>query len=187
MRSSVFKRGVMNTIIRFFIYLVFVAASLAAGRAESQQADAKRGAQIGRFLQKDSIITYIVRDREKSEINLTMLIAHNSALESRIDKLTGQGLLPIVFSVSTVPHRSYVFDPTALIFEQHGKEWHLDTLTVEAHTIQLEATGKFGGLVKPGEIHQAVVLLPEWFNIEKPIKVHYDPNREARFKLTEAK
>lgn len=184
MRRSSWKRGNMEKASVRTCVMAFGLVVLTAGTALSQT-EAKKNVRLGKFLEKDSIVTYIVRDQEKDEINLTMLIAHNSALDARIQKLSGQKLLPIVFSVSTVPHHSYYFNPLALVFEQGGKKWRLDSLTVGSQIIQLEADGKFGGMVHPGEIHQAVILLPEWFRIDEPIYVQYDESVISSLKLTE--
>ncbi|RMD96895.1 MAG: hypothetical protein D6814_10560 [Calditrichaeota bacterium] len=140
----------------------------------------------GRVIKKEGITAYIVRDKEKNTIKLTMLIAHNNALTRRIQNMVGRKVLPLIFSVSTVPGQAYYFNPSYLQFEQNGKTWRPDSSALDSLIIILEENGKFGGLVEGGQTHQAVVLLPSWFKINAPILVRYIEKPVSGFQVTQA-
>ena len=139
----------------------------------------------GRQIKKDGITAYIVRDAETNAISLTMLIAHNSKLAHRIEKMVKRDVLPLTFSVSTLPGSSTYFDPTKLQFEQDGKTWSPDSSALDSVIVILQANGKFGGLIDGGETQQAVILLPNWFNIDAPLFVRYT-GEDPGFHLTKA-
>ncbi len=140
----------------------------------------------GRQLKKDGITAYIVRDEERNTIKLTMLIGQNNTLTQRIRKMVGRQVLPLIFSVSTVPGHSYYFNPLFLEFEQNGKTWRPDSSSLDSIIIILEENGKFGGLIKGGQTHQAVVLLPEWFKLDSPIYVRYVEEAKVGMTFTQA-
>jgi len=152
-------------VLAFQLFLVLVPAP-SNGQAVSEQ-------KSGRQIKKDGITAYIVRDDAMNSISLTMLIAHNSKLAHRIEKMVQRDVLPLTFSISTLPGSSTYFDPTKLQFEQDGKTWSPDSSALDSVVVILQAGGKFGGLIHGGETQQAVILLPDWFNIDAPLAVRY--------------
>lgn len=164
-------------ILAFQLSLVLVPAP-SNGQAVGEQ-------KSGRQLKKDGITAYIVRDADMNTISLTMLIAHNSKLAHRIEKMVKRDVLPLTFSVSTLPGNSTYFDPTKLQFEQDGKIWNPDSSSLDSVIVILQADGKFGGLLSGGETQQAVILLPNWFNIDAPLFVRY-VGTDPGFHLTKA-
>ena len=162
----------------FALHLFLLVPALTHAQADSEQ-------QSGRRIKKDGITAYIVRDAETNSISLTMLIAHNSKLAHRIEKMVKRDVLPLTFSVSTLPGTSTYFDPTALVFEQEGKTWSPDSSALDSCVVILQARGKFGGLIRGGETQQAVILLPSWFNIDAPLYVRYT-GKDPGYHLTEA-
>lgn len=170
------------------VYGVILALTLAAAPLSGTGAYAQETSKKpkGRELKKDGITAYIVRDEERNTIKLTMLIGQNSTLTQRIRKMVGREVLPLIFSVSTVPGHSYYFNPLFLEFEQGGRTWRPDSSSLDSVIIILEENGKFGGLIHGGETHQAVVLLPEWFKADEPIFVRYVEDGRMGLRFTEA-
>ncbi len=132
----------------------------------------------GQQVQKDGVTAYIVRDDSSSDISLTMLIAHKTSFTSRVCAVLGKEIVPLVFSVSTLPHKVAWFDPARLRFEQQGKVWQPDSTKLDDAMIFIGDDKRFGGMIASGEIHQAVLLLPDWFDVAAPIFVSY--HRAAR-------
>ncbi len=128
----------------------------------------------GRLVKKDGVSAYIVRDEMNKSLKLTMLIAHKSSFSKRVVKMVGHQVVPLTFSVSTAPNTSINFAPQNIEFIQNGRSWHADSLQLEDVVIRLNENEAFGGLMKNGDTHQAVFLLPGWFDIDAPLFVHYE-------------
>jgi hypothetical protein len=81
-----------------------------------------------------------------------------------------------------LPNRSVEFDPAKLRFEQLGRSWQPTAGNHVADIVPLDDNAKFGGMVKEGEVHQGIVLLPAWINPQEPITLRYgDFHYLARF------
>lgn len=142
----------------------------------------KKDVAASQQLVQEQITSIFVRASDSKRIMLSMLVAHQDALTSAVRQLIGEKVTPLVFSVSTLPNRSAVFEVDQLRFEQNGKSWQPQISDQHADTLPLEEDGKFGGHLSDGEIQQGIVLLPSWFSAEEPITVHYgDFNYLARF------
>ncbi len=164
------------------ILLVAVSFFCAAGLLQAQE---KAPVRKGVELKKEGITAYIVRDSSLNTIKLTMLIGHNPTLTRRIQKMVGRKVTPLIFSVSTLPGQSTYFNPVNLRFYQDGREWSPDSAALDSSIIMLEEKGRFGGVLHGGETHQAVILLPGWFNPSKSIIVHYDDRGATPLQLTQ--
>ena len=133
-------------------------------------------------LVQEKITSFFVRASDSKRIMLSMLVAHKDELTKAVRQLIGEKVTPLVFSVSTLPNRTAVFDVDQLRFEQNGKSWNPKLNDNHTDTLPLAEDGKFGGQLSDGEIQQGIVLLPSWFSPEEPITVHYgDFNYMARF------
>jgi hypothetical protein len=96
--------------------------------------------------------------------------------------MLGEKVTPLVFSVSTLPNRAVAFDPAKLRFEQRGRAWQPAMGNQVADIVPLDDDAKFGGMLKEGEVHQGIVLLPAWIDPQQPITVRYgDFHYLARF------
>ncbi|MCA9730808.1 MAG: hypothetical protein H6696_19225 [Deferribacteres bacterium] len=129
---------------------------------------------VGRLVKKDGVTAYIVRDDMSKALKLTMLIAHKSTFSNRVVKMVGHDVVPLTFSVSPAPNMAIYFDPYKIKFIQNGKSWSADSLEPEKDVIRLSENEPFGGEMKNGDTHQAVFLLPGWFDINAPLYVRYD-------------
>ncbi len=138
----------------------------------------------GQLIQKDGVTAYIVRQDSSKSISLTMLIAHKTTFTQRVQDVLGRKVVPLVFSVSTLPHQAAWFEPSRLSFAQGGKTWQPDSTRLDDAVIFIGEDTRFGGMITSGEIHQAVILLPEWFDVTRPIYVTYHKPAQARIILT---
>ncbi|MDZ7268876.1 MAG: hypothetical protein ONB48_14170 [candidate division KSB1 bacterium] len=139
------------------------------------------GAPLGK-LRADKVTSFFVRDNDSNRIQLSMLVAYRAELTKAVREIIGQKVTPLVFSVSTLPNRIVSFDPAQLRFEQNGRQWAPTSGPKSAEILPLEENGVFGGKVTDGEVHQGVVLLPSWFDPQRPITLRYgDFHYLARF------
>ncbi len=182
--SQHFYRAVATKMLQSALALSVMLALFAG--TQSVAAQAEESAQKGIQLKKEGITAYIVRDESLDGIKLTMLIGHNSKLSQRIRKMVGRDVIPLIFSVSTLPGQTTFFNPLALEFIQDGKTWRPDSSALDSAMIMLEEKGKFGGVLEGGQTHQAVLLLPEWFQPNRPIYVRYRELNDANFQLTQS-
>jgi len=171
---------IVQSLLAFSVGLAFFAGTQQA--FSQTEENAKKGIQ----LKKEGITAYIVRDESLDGIKLTMLIGHNGKLSQRIRKMVGRDVIPLIFSVSTLPGQTTYFNPLALEFVQDGKSWRPDSSALDSVIIMLEEKGKFGGVLEGGQTHQAVLLLPEWFQVNKPIYIRYREQSDANLQLTQS-
>jgi len=124
-------------------------------------------------METDKITSFFVRANDSKRIQLSMLVVYKTDLAVAIQKMYGQKMTPLVFSVSTFPNRQVAFDPAKLRFEQRGRIWHPETGQNSADILPLDDNAKFGGVVTDSEVHQGIVLLPAWINPQAPITLRY--------------
>jgi hypothetical protein len=133
-------------------------------------------------VEADKITSFFVRANDSKRIQLSMLVAYKTDLADAVRLMLGEKVTPLVFSVSTLPNRSVEFDPAKLRFEQRGRAWQPAAGNQVADIVRLDDNAKFGGMVKEGEVHQGIVLLPAWINPQEPITLRYgDFHYLARF------
>jgi hypothetical protein len=124
-------------------------------------------------METDKITSFFVRANDSKRIQLSMLVAYKAELAVAMQKMYGQKVTPLVFSVSTFPNRQVEFDPAKLRFEQRGRIWHPENDSDAVDVLPLDDHAKFGGVVTDGEVHQGIVLLPAWMNPQEPITLRY--------------
>ncbi len=125
-------------------------------------------------METDKITSFFVRANDSKRIQLSMLVVYKAELAKAIQKMYGQKVTPLVFSVSTFPNRQANFDPEKLRFEQRGRIWHPESDKAAVNVLPLDDNAKFGGVVADGEVHQGIVLLPAWMNPQEPITLRYN-------------
>ena len=122
----------------------------------------------------DKVTSFFVRANDSKRIQLSMLVVYKTELATAIQKMYGQKVTPLVFSVSTFPNRQVNFDPAKLRFEQRGRVWNPESEKAAVNILPLDDNTKFGGVVSDGEVHQGIVLLPAWMNPQEPITLRYN-------------
>lgn len=122
----------------------------------------------------DKVTSFFVRANDSKRIQLSMLVVYKAELAAAIQKMYGQKVTPLVFSVSTFPNRQIDFDPAKLRFEQRGRIWNPESEKTAVNILPLDDNTKFGGMVSDGEVHQGIVLLPAWMNPQEPITLRYN-------------
>ncbi len=122
----------------------------------------------------DKVTSFFVRANDSKRIQLSMLVVYKTELSTAIQKMYGQKVTPLVFSVSTFPNRQVNFDPAKLRFEQRGRVWNPESEKAAVNILPLDDNTKFGGVVSDGEVHQGIVLLPAWMNPQEPITLRYN-------------
>lgn len=119
------------------------------------------------------ITPLFIRSSQKGNIDLTMLIAYNEKISGFAIQIVNKMVTPLIFSVSTMPFVNINFQPELLVFEQNGKRWspsnHPDTIDM----FPLEDDIPFGGPISDAQLHQGVIMLPGWFDINQPLEINY--------------
>lgn len=119
------------------------------------------------------ITPLFIRSSQKGHIDLTMLIAYDQRITSLAKEIINKSVIPLIFSVSTMPFVNDNFAPESLVFEQNGKKWspsnHPDTIDM----FPIEDEVPFGGPISDTQIHQGVIMLPGWFDINLPVEINY--------------
>jgi len=135
-----------------------------------------------RKLAVEQITSFFIRANDSKRIQLSVLVTHKKEFTHAVRKLVQENVTPLLFSVSTLPNRTVNFDPALLRFEQRGRIWQPNGLKNSIDVWPLEEGGRFGGVITESQVHQGVVLLPEWFDPAAPITVRYgDFHYLARF------
>ncbi len=118
------------------------------------------------------INSLFVKDDGSGPTAMIILVAHNDDLTDNVQRITNTKQIPLVFSVSTLPFKEAEFEPYHIEFEQNNKIWQ-PQIEGEYEIFPLSSEGKFGGTIHDGEIHQGVVMLPDWFDVHRPIIIRY--------------
>lgn len=123
---------------------------------------------------KNAIHSLFVRPHGRGSRALLMLVAYDEHVHDAVRRIAQSEHTPLIFSVSTLPETTVLFEPRALIFEQEGRAWQPTDDEFAATVIPLGVEARFGGELIDSEIHQGVILLPAWFDIERPLTVRYN-------------
>jgi len=121
----------------------------------------------------DKITSFFVHANDSKRIHLSMLVTYKQEFIQAVRTMLEEKVTPLLFSVSTLPNRTTHFEPTLLRFEQRGRIWQPKGLKDSIDIWPLEEGNPFGGTLSDSEIHQGVILLPEWFDPHAPITVRY--------------
>ncbi len=119
------------------------------------------------------ITPLFIRSSQRGHIDLTMLIAYDQRITNLAKQIINKSVTPLIFSVSTMPFVNDNFVPESLVFEQNGKKWspsnHPDTIDM----FPIDDNVPFGGPISDTQIHQGVIMLPAWFDMNQPIEINY--------------
>ncbi|MFQ5602626.1 MAG: hypothetical protein ACE5HS_05105 [bacterium] len=127
------------------------------------------------------INSLFVQNDGSGAVAMIVLVAYNGAFTKAFQQAGLSRQIPLIFSISSLPFQTANLNPALLRFEQGGKSWQ-PTDSEKPTIFTLFKNGKFGGAIHDGDIHQGLVLLPEWFDIEQPITIRYLNNkREFHF------
>lgn len=125
------------------------------------------------------ITPLFIRSSQKGHIDLTMLIAYDQRISKLANEIIHKAVTPLIFSVSTMPFVNDNFEPESLVFEQNSKKWspsnHPDTIDM----FPIEDDVPFGGPISDTQIHQGVIMLPAWFDVNLPIEINYKNFRKV--------
>jgi hypothetical protein len=124
-------------------------------------------------IERDKITSFFVHANGSKRIQLSILVVHNQEFTVSVRALLGASVTPLLFSVSTMPNRTAQFEPAQFGFEQSGRLWQPDPARAALDVWPLEAGAPFGGTIADGQVHQGVILLPEWFDSRQPVTVRY--------------
>lgn len=114
-----------------------------------------------------------VRSAEANEIDLTMLIVYDKNISKAVQKITSNHVTPLIFSVSTMPFVETRFDPVLFTFEQERFKWSPKEGENASDVFPLGENSVFGGDIDDNHVQQGVILLPGYFDLNKPIKITY--------------
>ena len=119
------------------------------------------------------ITPLFVRSAEANEIDLTMLIVYDKNISKAVQKITSNKVTPLIFSVSTMPFVETRFDPVLFCFEQERIKWSPKKGENVSDIFPLGENSVFGGDIDDNQVQQGVILLPGYFDLNKPIKITY--------------
>lgn len=122
---------------------------------------------------RTQVTPLFIRSNNDGKLDLTMLIAYDKRIESVANQIINKPVTPLVFSVSTMPFVEVNFHPEWLVFEQDGKRWSPSINPDNIDMFPLDEATPFGGQLTETQVHQGIILLPGWFNINKQIKINY--------------
>ncbi|MFQ5823975.1 MAG: hypothetical protein ACE5JB_07970 [bacterium] len=122
---------------------------------------------------KNQISSLFVRHDGNGPMAMIMLIVHDKEVTQAVQKFMQSKRIPLIFSVSTLPHTEVNFDLSFFQFEQDQRLWQPKTESNSIEMFPLGKETKFGGTLKDSEIHQGIVLLPDWFDLSRPITIRY--------------
>ncbi len=135
-----------------------------------------------RKLEVNKITSIFVRTNDSRGIEFSLLIAYKGEFTQAVRELVGAEVTPLLISVSTLPGRTAYFDPALLRFEQRGRSWQPSPARNAIDIWPWEEGRPFGGMLADTQIHQGVILLPDWFDTLAPITLRYgDFHYLARF------
>jgi len=127
---------------------------------------------------ESQITPLFIRSSHKGHIDLTMLIAYDHRITNLAKEIINKTVIPLILSVSTMPFVNDNFAPESLVFEQNGKRWspskHPDTIDM----FPIDVDVPFGGPISDTQLHQGVIMLPGWFDIDQPIEINYKKFRK---------
>jgi len=124
------------------------------------------------------ITPLFIRSTQKGDIDLTMLIAYDHRISNLAKQIIHKPVTPLIFSVSTMPFVNDNFEPQKLIFEQNGKKWSPNSQRESIDMFPLYEDVPFGGPISDTQLHQGVIMLPGWFDIDQPIEINYKSFRK---------
>lgn len=125
------------------------------------------------------ITPLFIRSTQKGEIDLTMLIAYDERITTIAKQIMNTAITPLILSVSTMPFMNINFQPELLTFEQNGKKWTPVANSDNGNLFPLDENIPFGGNITETQPHQGVIMLPGWFDVNKPIEVNYKSFRKV--------
>ncbi|MFQ6112503.1 MAG: hypothetical protein ACE5NG_00275 [bacterium] len=125
------------------------------------------------ILLKNQMRSLFIRPEGENSGLLLMLVFHNDEVTKEVQEILNSDQTPLIFSVSTLPFSEVYFEPSFFQFEQDGQVWQPGTHPGSHDIIALGENSKFGGLLHDDEIHQGVILLPEWIDINRPFTIRY--------------
>lgn len=125
------------------------------------------------------ITPLFIRSTLKGDIDLTMLVAYDERITSIAKQMMNKSVTPLIFSVSTMPFVNMSFEPELLTFEQNGKKWAPNNYPEAVDMFPLDENMPFGGQIKDTQLHQGVIMLPGWFDINQPIEINYKNFRKV--------
>lgn len=132
----------------------------------------------------NQINSLFIRPEGKHSKTILMLVAYNEEVTKAVRRILQTNETPLIFSVSTLPSTEVFFDPTFLQFEQDDQIWQPNDKPDNYELFPLGKNAKFGGKLNDADIHQGVILLPEWFDINHPITIRYISYERMIFFLT---
>lgn len=119
------------------------------------------------------ITPLFIRSSQKGHIDLTMLIAYDQRITNLAKEIINKTITPLIFSVSSMPFVNDNFEPERLVFEQKGKKWSPSNHPDAIDMFPIEEDVPFGGPISDTQIHQGVILLPGWFDVDQSIEINY--------------
>ena len=128
---------------------------------------------LGPMPGETQITPLFIRSSQKGHIDLTMLIAYSQRISKLAKQVIHKSVTPLIFSVSTMPFVKEDFEPERLVFEQNNKRWSPSKLPDTIDMFPLDEAVPFGGQISDTQIHQGVIMLPGWFDIDQPIEINY--------------
>lgn len=128
------------------------------------------------------INSMFIRSHKGGSPAMIILVAYDDEIVETVQRELQTPKIALLLSASTLPSYEVNLDPSFIQFEQDHRTWHPHSKSNNDYFALFSRT-KFGGIIHEGEIHQGIVMLPEWFDLHRPITIHYlDSSRVFSFK-----
>jgi len=119
------------------------------------------------------LTSLFIKSTKDAKIKFTMLVAYNDGVTQNMRQITQKDVTPLIFSVSALPLEATDFSPEEFVFSQKGRRWSPQHSKKALDMFALNVNHQFGGILHESQIHQGVIVLPEWFDLQKPIEISY--------------
>jgi hypothetical protein len=135
----------------------------------------------GRYPFNSKVHSLFVRDKGQ-EPALIILMQYNEGVTRTVRRSLGTRRTPLLFSISSLPNKEHDLNVSLFRFGQSSRTWFPEAELEEAWFPALEEGRTLPAGIRDGEIQQGIILLPEWFNLHKPVTIAYTQNaRTVRF------
>jgi hypothetical protein len=104
---------------------------------------------------------------------LTITVAYSDRFVAIARESMGTEVIPLILSVSALAPQGSYFYPDRIRVAQGGREWTPVVVGEERELFSLDGQRAAGGLLAANEVRQVVLLLPEWFDIARPLHISY--------------
>lgn len=167
------KNILASVLAALLIFSISATSLFAKGRLSDEIAEMWNTEQQISKKYDQKINSFFIKSAENRPVKFTMLIAFSERLARSVQKIVNNNVTPLICSVASLPLESTEFQPEQLQFQQGRYVWSPKMDATSWDAFPLGKNMAFGGIIEDSQVHQGVILLPAWFDVNKPINVIY--------------